>query len=318
MNLLEQLKTQTKVVADSADFESLKKFKPIDATTNPSLIYKASLDTEYSGLVDEAVSYAKHRSINNHDRPGLAINKLFVDFGLEILKIIPGRISTEADARLSYDTEGTLKKARNLISLYKEAGIDRERVLIKIASTWEGIKAAEQLTKEGIHCNMTLLFSFPQAVASAEAGVQLVSPFVGRILDWYEKSYVEKQIAPAEEPGVVLVKKIYNYYKKFGYKTEVMAASFRNVGEIIELSGCDLMTISPEFLSELEKTEGVLERKLLPENSKGTDIEKIPIDEKTFRWMMNENVMASQKLAEGIGKFTEDLVKLESIIVKRS
>jgi len=317
MNLLEQLKTQTTVVADSGDFESIKKFKPIDATINPSLIYTASLNARYAGLMDDAVTFAKDRSINSHDRPGLAINKLFVDFGLEILKIIPGRVSTEADARLSFDTEGTLIKARNLISLYKEAGIDRERVLIKIASTWEGIKAAEQLTKEGIRCNMTLLFSFPQAVASAEAGVQLVSPFVGRILDWYEKAYFEKQISPAEEPGVLLVKRIYNYYKNFGYKTEVMAASFRNIGEITELSGCDLMTISPEFLSELEKTEGVLERQLLPEKHKEMAIGKITMDEKTFRWMMNENVMASQKLAEGIRKFTEDLLKLEKIIKKK-
>ena len=317
MNLLEQLKTQSKVVADSGDFESIKKFKPFDATTNPSLIYSAALISKYAYLIDDVIAFAKSKFTNNQTRLSLALNKLIVDFGLEILKIVPGRISTETDSRLSFDTEGTMKKARGLISLYEEAGIDRERILIKIASTWEGIKAAEQLTKEGIHCNMTLLFSLPQAIASAEAGVQLVSPFVGRILDWYKKTEGFQQMAAIDEPGVLLVKDIYNYYKKFDYKTEIMAASFRNIEEIMELSGCDLMTISPKFLSDLEKVEGILERKLLPEKAKESTIEKIELDEKKFRWMMNENAMATEKLAEGIRMFTEDLVKLENIIIKR-
>ncbi len=317
MNLLEQLKTQSKVVADSGDFESIKKFKPTDATTNPSLIYTAALDTKYADLVNNAIAFAKSKSTNNQARLSLALNKLFVDFGLEILKIVPGRVSTEADARLSFDTEGSVKKARELISLYEEAGIDRERILIKIASTWEGIKAAEQLTKEGIHCNMTLLFSLPQAIASAEAGVQLVSPFVGRILDWHLKKSPEKHLSPAKEPGVLLVNNIYNYYKKFGYKTEVMAASFRNIGEIMELSGCDLMTISPNYLSDLEQGKGKLERKLLPEKAKESTIERMELNEKKFRWMMNEDAMATEKLAEGIRKFTEDLLKLENIIMDK-
>jgi len=317
MNLLEQLKTQSKVVADSGDFESIKKFKPFDATTNPSLIYSAALISKYAYLIDDVIAFAKSKFTNNQTRLSLALNKLIVDFGLEILKIVPGRISTETDSRLSFDTEGTMKKARGLISLYEEAGIDRERILIKIASTWEGIKAAEQLTKEGIHCNMTLLFSLPQAIASAEAGVQLVSPFVGRILDWYKKTEGFQQMAAIDEPGVLLVKDIYNYYKKFDYKTEIMAASFRNIEEIMELSGCDLMTISPKFLSDLEKVEGILERKLLPEKAKESTIEKIELDEKKFRWMMNEDAMATEKLAEGIRMFTEDLVKLENIIIKR-
>ena len=317
MNILEQLRIQTKVVADSGDIESVGKYHPVDATTNPSLIYTAVQNSKYDGLIDEAITFAKKRATVNQDLISMTIDKLFVDFGLEILKIIPGRISTEADARLSFDMEGSVKKAHELISLYNEAGIDRSRILIKIASTWEGIKAAEQLTREGIHCNMTLLFSLTQAIASAEAGVQLVSPFVGRILDWYKKYSGDTPISPVDEPGVILVKEIYYYYKKFGYKTEIMAASFRNIGEIIELSGCDLMTISPELLSELESKEGVLERKLIPDKSKELSLEKIPLDEKTFLAMMNENVMASEKLAEGIKKFTEDLVKLEDIIIKR-
>jgi transaldolase len=317
MNLLEQLKTQSKVVADSGDFESVKKFKPVDATTNPTLIYTAVQDNGYAGLMDDAIRFAKSHAASGQSLVSLATEKLFVNFGLEILKIITGRVSTEADPRLSFDTQGSVKKAREIISLYDEAGIDRSRILIKIASTWEGIKAAEQLTKEGIHCNMTLLFSITQAVASAEAAVQLVSPFVGRILDWFKKYDHGNRMSAEEEPGVILVKEIYNYYKKFGYQTEVMAASFRNIGEITELSGCDLMTISPEFLSELERTEGLLERRLLPDKPNELSIEKIPLDEKTFRWRMNENVMASEKLAEGIRKFTADLIKLESIIRKK-
>jgi transaldolase len=317
MNILEQLRLQTKVVTDTGDLESVKKFKPVDATTNPSLIYTAAQNSNYAPLIDDAIAYAKRRTATKQDLVSLAVDKLFVDFGLEILKMIPGRVSTEADARLSFDTEGTVKKARELISLYDEAGIDRSRILIKIASTWEGIKAAEQLTQEGIHCNMTLLFSLSQAIASAEAGVQLVSPFIGRILDWYTKYNKENHLPPAEEPGVILVKEIYNYYKKFGFRTEVMAASFRNIEEIMELSGCDLMTIAPEFLAELEQKEGVLERKLFPDKPLELSVEKLQMDEKTFRWMLNENIMASEKLAEGIRKFTVDLLKLEGILLKK-
>ena len=317
MNLLEQLKTQTKVVADTADFESIKKFGPVDATTNPSLIYASALNSKYAYLVDDVIAFVKSKFTNNQTRLTLALNKLIVEFGIEILRIVPGRVSTEADARFSFDTEGTIKKARELISLYEEAGIDRERILIKIAASWEGIKAAEQLTKEGIHCNMTLLFSLPQAIACAEAGVQLISPFVGRILDWHKKALGFRQIAAGDEPGVLLVKNIYTYYKKFDYKTEIMAASFRNSEEILELSGCDLMTVSPKFLSDLERAEGTLERKLLPEKAKESAIGKIDLDEKKFRWMMNEDAMATEKLAEGIRVFTEDLVKLENSIIKR-
>lgn len=317
MNLLEQLKAQSIVVADSGDFESVKKFKPVDATTNPSLIYDAAQNSRYAYLVDDAIAFAKSMFTNNQTRINLAISKLFVVFGTEILKVVPGRVSTEVDARLSFDTEGTVKKAHELISLYDEAGIGRERILIKIASTWEGIKAAEQLTKDGIHCNMTLLFSLPQAIACAEAGAQLISPFVGRILDWYKKNQGIQQILPKEEPGVILVLNIYNYYKKFGFKTEIMGASFRNTGEIIELAGCDLLTISPELLKELEEAEGIVERKLLPEKAKESVIEKLEMDEKKFRWMMNEDGMATEKLAEGIRKFTEDLIKLELLIKKR-
>ncbi len=317
MNLLEQLKTHSKVVADSGDFESVKKFKPVDATTNPSLIYSAALNSKYAYLIEDAIAFAKSKFTNNQTRLSLALSKLIVDFGTEILKVVPGRVSTETDARLSFDTEGTVKKARELISLYEEAGIDCEKILIKIASTWEGIKAAEQLTKEGIHCNMTLLFSLPQAVACAKAGVQLISPFVGRILDLHKKNQGIQQILPKDEAGVLLVGNIYNYYKKFGYKTEIMGASFRNTGEIIELAGCDLLTISPELLKELEETEGVVERKLLPEKAKKMTVEMLELDEKKFRWMMNEDAMATEKLAEGIRRFTEDLIKLENIIKKR-
>jgi transaldolase len=317
MNLLEQLKTQTKVVADSGDFESIKRFLPVDSTTNPSLIYIAAQDPKYSALVEDAISFAISQSGDKHVRLNLALDRLIIGFGLEILKIVQGRVSTETDARLSFDTEGTIRKARELISLYEKAGIDRARILIKVATTWEGIKAGEQLTKEGIHCNMTLLFSLPQAVACAEAGVQLISPFVGRILDWFKKNAGVQQIKPDDEPGVLLVRNIYNYYKKFGYETEIMGASFRNTGEITELAGCDLLTISPELLKELEQTEGILERKLHPEKAKADDIEKLDLDEKKFRWMMNEDAMATEKLAEGIRKFSEDIIKLEYLLLKR-
>ena len=317
MNLLEQLKKQTKVVADSGDFESVKQFKPADSTTNPSLIYAAAQNSKYAELINDAIAFANSKFTNNQNRLNIALDKLIVNFGIEILKIVPGRVSTETDARLSFDTEGTIKKAKDLISLYKEAGIDRKRILIKVASTWEGIKAAEILTGEGIHCNMTLLFSMPQAIACANANVQLISPFVGRILDWTKKNKGLDQIAPKDEPGVLLVKDIFNYYKKFGYKTEIMGASFRNIGEIIELAGCDLLTISPELLTELEQTEAPLERKLLPEMAKETKIEKIEMDEKKFRWLMNEDAMATEKLAEGIRKFTDDILKLEKLLEKK-
>jgi len=317
MNLLEQLKSQSQIVADSGDFESIKIFNPVDATTNPSLILASANEQKNSSLIDGAVSYAKQQSSKRKTQVVLALDKLIVDFGFEILKIVPGRISTETDARLSFDTNGIIKKAQELISMYEAVKVDRKRVLIKIASTWEGIKAAEQLTKEGIHCNLTLLFSLPQAIACAEAGVQLISPFVGRILDWHLKNNEDNSYSSSTEPGVLLVKDIFNYYKKFGYTTEIMAASFRNIGEITELSGCDLMTISPKLLAELEGNEGMLGKKLIAENAKDSNIEKMELDEKKFRWLMNENAMATEKLAEGIRKFTEDTLKLEQIIIKR-
>jgi transaldolase len=318
MNLLKQLKTLSKVVADTGDFESIKKFNPVDATTNPSLIYNASQNPRYTKLIDDAVAYAKHHSKQKNMQLSIALDKLFVDFGLEILKIVPGRVSTETDARLSFDTDAIISKSRELILMYEEAGVDRNRILIKIASTWEGIKAAEKLTKEGIHCNLTLLFSMPQAVACAEANVQLISPFVGRILDWHSKNNDNNQkLAATEEAGVILVKNIFNYYKKFKYQTEIMAASFRNIKEIIALSGCDLLTISPKFLSDLEQSEGKLEQQLLTETAIKSDLKKTKSDEKTFRWMMNEDAMATEKLAEGIRKFTEDIQKIENILIQR-
>ncbi|WP_019540923.1 transaldolase [Proteiniphilum acetatigenes] len=317
MNLLEQLKLYTKVVADTGDFASIEAYKPVDATTNPSLIYTASQDPKYASLVDDAIAYGKTQLTGKSGQLAKAMDKLAVNFGLKILEIVPGRVSTEVDARLSFDTEASLIKARELIALYETSGISRERILIKLASTWEGIKAAEILEKEGIHCNLTLLFSFAQAVACAEAGVRLISPFVGRILDWYKKERGVPEIAAHEDPGVLSVKKIFNYYKKFGYKTQVMGASFRNIGEIVELAGCELLTIAPKFLKELENTEGVLVRKLSEEAARQSGIEKISIDEKTFRWMINEDAMATEKLAEGIRNFTKDLEKLEEQMVKR-
>ena len=314
MNLLEQLKTFTQVVADTGDFASIEAYKPTDATTNPSLIYAASQDEKYKSLIDDAIGFAKNASADKHVRLSKAMDKLAVNFGLEILKIVPGRVSTEVDARLSFDTEATVKKARELISLYAADGISRERILIKVASTWEGIKAAEILEKEGIHCNLTLLFSQAQAIACAEAGVRLISPFVGRILDWHKKDRGVSEITATEDPGVISVTRIYNYYKKFGYPTQVMGASFRNIGEICELAGCDLLTISPKLLGELEQTEGTLMKKLDADAAHGMEIEKISIDEKRFRWMMNEDAMATEKLAEGIRNFTKYLIKLEEQI----
>lgn len=314
MNLLEQLKTYTKVVADTGDFASMVAYKPIDATTNPSLIYAASMDAQYRPLIDDAIQYAKSASKDKAYQLNFAMEKLAVNFGLEILKIVPGRISTEVDARLSFDTEATIIKAHELIKLYEDNGISRERILIKIAATWEGIRAAEQLEKKGIHCNLTLLFSLVQAIGCAEANVTLISPFVGRIYDWYKKDQGVSEIVPTEDPGVKSVTEIYNYYKKFDYKTTVMGASFRNIGEIIELAGCDALTISPSLLKELENTEAVLERKLNADNCRLLNIDRIHLNEKLFRWLMNENAMATEKLAEGIRKFTEDLRKLEKHI----
>lgn len=316
MNLLEQLKTYTQVVADTGDFSSVEIYKPVDATTNPSLIYAASQDARYRHLIDDAIDFARESSPGRQEQLSKAVDKLAVNFGLEILKIVPGRASTEVDARLSFDTEATVVKAREIIRLYESAGISRNRVLIKIASTWEGIKAAEIVEKEGIHCNLTLLFSKVQAIACAEAGVRLISPFVGRILDWHKKNLGVTDIPAVEDPGVLSLTGIFNYYKKFGYPTQVMGASFRNIGEICELAGCDLLTISPMLLSELEATEGILTKKLDAGQAHEMDIEKITVDEKTFRWMMNEDAMATEKLAEGIRNFTKDLIKLEKQIEK--
>jgi transaldolase len=314
MNLLESLKQMTVVVADTGDIESIARYTPRDATTNPSLIYAAAQMPAYSKLVKDAIAFASSESKDKQAQTQACLDKLAVNFGLEILKIIPGRVSTEVDARLSFDTKGTIDKARRLIGLYEKVGIDRKRILIKTASTWEGIKAAEQLEKEGIHCNLTLLFSFAQAIACAEAHVTLISPFVGRIYDWYKAARKVESIAPPEDPGVHSVTQIYNYYKKFGYKTEVMGASFRNTGEITELAGCDLLTISPKLLHELQQTEGTLVRKLDPEKAKTLTLEKHELDEKTFRWLHNEDAMATEKLAEGIRNFTADLIKLEKYV----
>ena len=317
MNLLEQLKLHTKVVADTGDFDSILAYKPIDGTTNPSLIYAASLDPKYSSLVDDAIQYAKSKSNDKASQLKIAMDKLSVNFGLKILEIVPGRVSTEVDARLSFDTEATIAKARELIALYEANGIGRDRDLINMAATWEGIQAGEILEKEGIHGNLTLLFSMAQAVRCAEACINLISPFVGRILDWHKKDRGVSDISSVEDPGVLSVSEIYNYYKKFDYSTIVMGASFRNIGEIIELVGCDNLTISPNLLKELESTEGVLDLKLDSAKAKGMDIKPIAMDEKTFRWMMNEDAMATEKLAEGIRKFTEDLLKLEKNIASR-
>jgi transaldolase len=311
MNLVESLKRYTTVVADTGDFEAIAEHKPQDATTNPSLLFQAAQKPHYQHLVDEALDFAIRSPGDPAARSVAFIDKLFITFGCEILKIVPGRVSTEVDAGLSFDTEGTLAKARKLIGMYKNAGIGRERVLIKIASTWEGIRAAEQLEREGIHCNLTLLFSFAQAVACAEAGVTLISPFVGRIYDWYRKEHGVKDIPADEDPGVTSVTRIYDYFKKFDYKTQVMGASFRKVDQIVRLAGCDLLTISPDLLQEMEKTEGSVTRRLSVDIAKASDAKKIHLDEKTFRWMHNEDAMATEKLAEGIRKFYADARKLE-------
>lgn len=319
-NLLEQLREMTVVVADTGDIQAIETFKPRDATTNPSLITAAAQMPQYQSIVDDTLKGARD-TLGRGAAPALVANlafdRLAVSFGLKILEIIPGRVSTEVDARLSYDTEATIAKGREIIAQYEAAGISKERVLIKIASTWEGIQAAAVLEKEGIHCNLTLLFGIHQAIACAENGITLISPFVGRILDWYKKDTGRDSYEPAEDPGVVSVTSIYNYYKKFGYKTEVMGASFRNVGEITELAGCDLLTIAPSLLAELQSTEGELPRKLDPATAAGAPIEKITMDRSTFDRMHEENRMATDKLSEGIIGFEKALVSLEDLLATR-
>jgi transaldolase len=312
---LDQLKKITTVVADTGDFGTLKQYTPRDATTNPSLILKAAQMPEYQFLITKAITDNKAKA-SGDELLHRVLDDLMVLFGLEILKIVPGRVSTETDANLSFDTAALVAKAHRFIELYESYGISHERILIKIASTWEGIRAAEILQREGLNCNLTLLFSLPQAVACAEAGVRLISPFVGRILDWHKKS-TGKDFAPAEDPGVLSVKEIYGYYKKFGHATEVMGASFRNVGEIQELAGCDLLTISPNLLGELQKSTAPLPRKLSPEIAKDSKLERLPVDEKNFRWLFNENQMATEKTSEGIRLFNADAQKLAQYVKAR-
>lgn len=307
---VESLKELTTVVADTGDFNAIKKFAPQDATTNPSLIYKAAMMEEYASVVDEAVAYGEGDL-------SVTMEKLAVTFGTEITKIVPGYVSTEVDARLSFDADATIAKALELVKMYEEVGIERGRILIKIAATWEGIRAARVLEQFGITCNLTLVFSLAQAIACAEAGCTLISPFVGRIMDWYKKSQGVEGYAPAEDPGVMSVTSIYNYYKKYDYKTIVMGASFRNTEEICELAGCDRLTISPPLLDQLSSNEGELPRKLDAAKAKGMDIPKIDMTENTFRWMMNEDPMATEKLAEGIRGFAKDIVKLEAIVQEK-
>ena len=314
MNTLEQLKRYTEIVADTGDFQSIERFKPLDATTNPSLIYAAAQDEKYRFVIEDAVARGKAESRIREVQLDHILDRLAVNFGIEILKIVPRRVSTEVDARLSFDTDASISKARKLIGLYEESGISRDKILIKLATTWEGIKAAGVLESEGIHCNLTLLFSMAQAIACAEAGVKLISPFVGRIYDWHRKERRVEYIPGHEDPGVLSVKGIYQYYKKFGYNTEIMGASFRNVEEIIELAGCDLLTISPAFLAELEGMEVDLIRKLNPEET--SDLEQVFLDEKEFRWMLNEDAMATEKLSEGIRRFHADLNKLKEMVYK--
>jgi transaldolase len=316
LNQLEQIKRLTKVVGDTGDFESIRKFKPQDATTNPSLIYAATKKQQYVHLLDEVIVDQKKSGLTGTAQIENIIDHLLVRFGCEFLKIIPGRVSTETDARFSFDVEGAMKKARRFIDLYQKQGIGRERVLIKIASTWEGILAAEQLQKEGIKCNMTLLFSLPQAVRAAEVSVQLISPFVGRIYDWY-KAANKRDYSGAEDPGVQSVQEIYTYYKKFGYQTEVMGASFRNVGQILELVGCDLLTISPELMEQLSESTEPVTQKLSPEKAESARIDKLELDEKKFRYLLNKDAMATEKTAEGIRKFVADMAKLEKLVADK-
>src|ERR1041384_6176912 len=313
LNQLEQLKKFTKIVADTADFESIKDFKPQDATTNPSLVYAATQKPEYGHLLEEGLANRKKSGLSGPDQIEDICDHLLVQFGCDILQIVPGRVSTETDARLSFDVEGSIKKARRLIQLYEARQIPRERILIKIASTWEGLNAAEQLQKEGIRCNMTLMFSMPQAVRAAEVKAQLISPFVGRISDWYKKE-MKRDYSGAEDPGVQSVTEIYAYYKKFGIPTEVMGASFRNTGQIRELAGCDCLTISPELMKELSETTEPIERKLEPEKAKSAKVERLELEEKKFKYLLNDNAMAYEKTGEGIRKFAADIVKLEKFV----
>ncbi len=317
MSKLDQLKNLTTIVADTGEFEEIKKYKPTDATTNPSLILAASSKPEYQFLIDDAVQYGKKNGKSPKEIIDLAVEKAFVNFGIEILKNVPGRVSTEVDARLSFDVDGSIKKGKRYIEMYEKAGISKDRILIKLASTWEGILAATELEKEGIHCNMTLMFSMAQAVGCAQAKATLISPFVGRILDWHKKAEGKESYAPAEDPGVISVSEIYRYYKKLGIKTQIMGASFRNIDEILELAGCDLLTIAPKLLEELSKAEGPVPKKLDVEEAKKALIEQIHLDEKTFRWMLCENAMAIEKLYEGIRNFAKDTVKLEKLLQQK-
>lgn len=312
-NKLEELKKHTIVVADTGDFNAIEQYKPRDATTNPSLILKAAKDPQYKHLIDEAVSWAKENAASEN-LLDVVVHKIFINFGLEILKTVPGRVSTEVDARFSFDVEKSLKLARTYIKMYEEAGISRDRILIKLASTWEGIETCRVLQQEGIHCNMTLLFSLEQAIAAAEAKATLISPFVGRIFDFQKKAEGREDISAEEDQGVISVRSIYNYYKKHGYNTEIMGASFRNTGEILALAGCDLLTISPNLLEELEGASGTVEKKLSADRISADTVEKHHVDEQAFRWALNEDAMATEKLSEGIRNFAKDTVTLEKFL----
>ncbi len=314
MNTLARLREMTTVVADTGDIESIRQHNPVDATTNPSLLYKAAQQAGYQHLVRDAVEFGMSTGGTEQQRLDITLDRMAVNFGAEILQIIPGRVSTEVDARLSFDTDGTVRRAEQLIEMYESAGVAADRVLIKVASTWEGIRAAERLERSGIHCNLTLLFSFAQAVACADAGVTLISPFVGRILDWYKKHEGVDGYLPSEDPGVRSVTRIYHYYKKHDYPTVVMGASFRNSGEITGLAGCDLLTISPELMAELEQSESDLPRKLSPDAAAELGEARIRLDEAGFRWLHNEDAMATEKLGEGIRGFTRDTEKLERLV----
>jgi len=313
---LTQLKQYTRVVADTGDFGLIKQYEPEDATTNPSLIFKALQKSEYAAILDEVVAEVGARGLSSDAAVATVLDEVIVRFGLEILKLIPGRVSTEVDARLSFDTDATVAKAKELIALYEKAGVDKERILIKIASTWEGIQAAEQLQKEGINCNMTLLFSLPQAVQCACAGAKLISPFVGRIMDWY-KAKTGESYSAEQDPGVLSVREIFTYYKKYGYATEVMGASFRNTGEILALAGCDLLTISPALLGELQESSTTVQACLDAETAADSDLDKRFYDESSFRFALNEDAMATEKLSEGIRLFSADIKKLEKIVVSK-
>ncbi|MCF6362685.1 MAG: transaldolase [Gammaproteobacteria bacterium] len=314
MNKLEQLRSMTTVVADTGDIESIQQYRPSDATTNPSLLYKAAQMPQYQPLVQSAIEYGQAKGRSEEQRRLLTLDKIAVNFGKEILATVPGRVSTEVDARLSFDTAATIARAEQLIALYHEAGVDSSRILIKIAATWEGIRAAEVLEKKGLHCNLTLMFSLAQAVGAADAGATLISPFVGRIMDWYKKAEGVDGYAAADDPGVKSVTTIYQYFKKFDYATVVMGASFRNIDEITQLAGCDLLTIAPALMEELQASEGELPRWLSPEMAREADIERLELNEACFRWLMNADAMATEKLAEGIRGFTADTLKLEQLV----